>query len=107
MDSKIEAVKIIAASLVIGGLLFIADVAIADRTDVWTASSVSVTRVDLLKLLDGGCAVAACATYTKQDGGTSGLRCTEQVNVAGANRTTCLDIMNNKAPVLFKSSEDL
>lgn len=87
-------------------LLAIATVALADRIDVWDATSVNVYHVELNKLPDGGCSVLAHASYSKGDGGTvtEGSQTTE---VGGANRTICLDILNNKAPVLFKNDKGL
>ena len=82
-------------------------VAHADRTDVWSASSVAVYKVELNKMTDGGCSVRACATLSKQDGGTKSKCTQEAVEVGGANRTTCLDIIDVKAPNLFKSEEGL
>lgn len=84
----------------------LATVALADRTDIWNANSVAVYQVELIKLSDGGCAVQAYATITKQDGGitSEGSAVTP---VAGANRVTCLDIMDVKAPVLFKADKSL
>ena len=84
----------------------IASVANADRTDVWDASTVNVYRVDLEKLPDGGCAVTAFATMSKQDGGviSDGTRRTE---VSAGNRTDCLNIINVRAPVLFRADKDL
>lgn len=78
----------------------------ADRSDVWLASTVQVKAVNLLLLDDGGCAVSATARYAKSDGGPS-TETTGFVAVSGANRTTCLDIINNKAPALFKADRGL
>lgn len=87
-------------------VIFATVTALADRIDSWSAASVSVYKVELNLLSDGGCSVTAFASYTKADGGsvTEGSATTE---VAGANRTTCLDILNNKAPVLFKNDRGL
>lgn len=92
--------------LLLAAALAVSAVALADRTDVWLASTVSVYHVSLDLLPDGGCVVTAFASITKTDGGvtTEGSSPTE---VAGANRTTCLDILNNKAPVLFKTDKGL
>lgn len=81
----------------------------ADRVVTAIDSTVTVTRVELSPLPDGGCAVVAYATFqnagvTLPDGGPIlQQEGTRAVEVAGANRTTCLDILNNKAPVLFRS----
>ncbi len=88
------------------GALAFAPFAFADRTDVWSAASVNVTLTELHKLPDGGCAVLAVAAMTKQDGGVT-IEASRLVEVSGANRTTCLDILNTKAPVLFKTDKDL
>jgi hypothetical protein len=80
--------------------------ALADRTDTWSAASVKVYQVELLKLSDGGCAVQAHASMSKADGGTT-TESSAVVEVSGANRTTCLDIIDTKAPVLFKSDKGL
>lgn len=86
--------------------LTIAALAFADRTDIWSNASVVVKKVELLKLPDGGCAVQAYASFTKQDGGVviEGSALTE---VAGVNRTDCLNIMDTRAPVLFKADKGL
>ncbi len=94
------------AAMSIGALTFFALDANADRVDTWLASSVTVQTVTLLKLTDGGCAVSALATVTKSDGGVS-LEDSAAIEVSGANRTTCLDVLNNKAPVLFKADKGL
>lgn len=80
--------------------------ALADRIDVWSAASVTVYKTELHLLADGGCSVTAWASYSKADGGqvSEGSATTE---VAGANRVTCLDILNNKAPLLFKTDRGL
>lgn len=91
---------------ILAAIALVAGVALADRTDVWNAASVSVHDVHLRKLPDGGCSVQAWATYAKQDGGVADRPSNDQ-QVAGANRTTCLDIMDNKASILFKNDEGL
>lgn len=86
--------------------LLIATIAIADRTDTWLASTIAITKVELAPLPDGGCTVTAYGSYSNNLGKVvyEGTATTE---VAGANRTTCLDILNNKAPVLFKTDKGL
>ena len=93
-------------ALLVPFLVVVSGVAFADRTDVYLSNSAIVTRVHLDRLADGGCAVDACGQYSKQDGGTT-RACTPSIDVAGANRTTCLDLLDNKAPALFKSNEGL
>ncbi len=90
----------IAAALLLGAVVW------ADRTDVWNANSVAVQKVELDKLIDGGCAVQAYATLTKQDGGMA-YEGTRRVEVAGTNRADCLNILDVRAPVLFKSDKGL
>ncbi len=65
-----------------------------------------MTHVDLRLLADGGCSVQAWATYSKTDGGVSSEG-TASTDVTGANRTSCLDIIQTKAPVLFKADKGL
>ncbi len=95
----------VTVGLVVGAVLLSGE-AVADRTDVWLSSSVSVYRAELVRLPDGGCAVQAYANVSKSDGGVSsdGSALTD---VGGANRTTCLDVLDNKAPVLFKADKGL
>lgn len=92
---------------IIGAVVILAAfVALADRTDVWLAASVDVYKVELFKLSDGGCSVSAYANLSNAAGGTDSQG-TRSIEVAGANRTTCLDILNNKAPLLFKTDKGL
>lgn len=79
---------------------------LADRTDIWSAASVQVVSTNLQLLDDGGCAVVATARYAKSDGGMA-METSAATQVAGANRTTCLDILQNKAPALFKADKGL
>jgi len=74
----------------------------ADRVTTETEASVKVYRTELNTLSDGGCSVKAYALVTKSDGGVVGEG-SREVEVAGANRTSCLDIQT-KALVLFKST---
>lgn len=79
----------------------------ADRTDIWSATSVQVIHVELDLLPDGGCAVSAEATYSLADGGNTIEQRTRKTEVGGANRTVCLDILNSRAPVLFRADKGL
>ncbi len=87
-------------------VLLIATYAWADRTDVWSANSVVVYKLDLSRLPDGGCSVQAYGRITKSDGGTT-TEGTESREVSGANRTACLDLLDTKGPVLFKAERGL
>ncbi len=93
------------AVLALASLVF-ATIALADRTDVWSANSVVVKSVTLVKLADGGCAVAAQADFTKADGGRAS-EISAMTEVSGVNRTDCLNIIDTRAPVLFKSDKGL
>ncbi len=73
----------------------------ADRTTVDVDSSVGVKVVRLELLPDGGCAVQAWADLTHSDGGST-REPSAVVEVTGANRTTCLDVINTRALALFK-----
>ncbi len=84
----------------------VATSALADRTDIWSNATATVHQVELRKLGDGGCVVQATGIMIKQDGGIS-LETSRPVEVSGANQTACLDIINTKAPVLFKSDKGL
>ncbi len=83
---------------------FLSTVALAsDRVTTIPEATIVVQVAELLLQPDGGCAVMALAQATQSDGGIT----TEKspfVQVAGVNRTTCLDILQNKAVVLFKST---
>lgn len=92
--------------LIVASLLFVVGVAFADRIDVWSASSARVQEVTLRKLPDGGCAVQAFGTYTKQDGGVVGASSRIQ-ELGPANRAACLDLMDNRARALFLADEGL
>ncbi len=100
METKFKATLITCAFFISIGAAF------ADRTDVWSANSVQVTRVELEKLTDGGCAVVAWAVYSKSDGGTASEP-SRRAEVSGVNRTDCLNIIDTRAPVLFKSDKGL
>lgn len=91
--------------LMIGAVL-LSLAALADRTDVWSTASIRVTEVHLSKLPDGGCSVSATGTYTKADGGTL-TEATDHFEVAGANRTDCLNILDVRALALFKLDKGL
>ena len=78
----------------------------ADRSDVWLASTVKVQRVELISLPDGGCAVSVRANFSNAAGVTTS-ELARGVEVAGSARTVCLDILNNKAPALFKADRGL
>lgn len=81
-------------------------VAWADRTDVWDATTVTVKQATLEPLADGGCMITVFASVAKGDGGVM-VDTTAGKELAGANRTACLDILNNKALVLFKTDKGL
>lgn len=81
-------------------------IALADRVDTWLSASVSVKQVVLTRLPDGGCSVAAGATVDNQSGLQS-FEFVKPTDVSGANRTTCLDILDNKANALFKADKGL
>lgn len=85
---------------------FVAYSSFADRIDIWSASSINVQHVDLFKTADGGCLVVASAVIQKQDGGISNDY-SKATEVSGANQTACLDILNTRAPVLFKADKGL
>lgn len=107
MNPKTIAITAAVAAAIIAGTFVLApDEALADRTDVWSAASVDVHKVDLAKLSDGGCSVQAHAFMTKQDGGIAS-ESSRPVEVGGANRTTCLDVLNTRGPALFKADKDL
>ncbi len=74
----------------------------SDRTHVDSESSLRVYKSDLISLADGGCAVQAFAYVTASDGGLT-QEASRVVEVAGANRTACLDVFT-KSLVLFKST---
>ena len=95
-----------AAAVVLAAVLLVGDEAGADRTDVHLSSTVRIHKVDLYKLADGGCAVQAYGTYLKTDGGVTD-RPSVLREVAGANRTDCLNIMDTRAPALFRADEGL
>jgi hypothetical protein len=78
----------------------------ADRVTTVTEASVRVYKVELELLPDAGCSVVAHARITQTDGGTltEASRGGTPVEVAGTNRTDCLNIINTRAPVLFKST---
>jgi hypothetical protein len=90
--------KLIAVLVLVPSLIFA-----ADRVTIVPEASIKVYRVELDKLPDGGCAVTALATMTQTDGGilTEGSR---RLEVAGVNRTDCLNIIDTRASVLFKST---
>ncbi len=90
----------------VAAILVVSVVAFADRTDIWSNSSVKVYQVELMKLPDAGCAVQAWATYTKSDGGIANEP-SAITEVAGVNRTDCLNIIDVRAPVLFKAEKGL
>ncbi len=75
----------------------------ADRVMTDLESSIKVYKTELNSLPDGGCSAQAYARITQSDGGTK-TEGSRVVEVSGANRTTCLDILDTKAPALFKSS---
>lgn len=90
----------------IGVVLLDGDDAMADRTDIWLSSSVVVSKLELYRLPDGGCEVEAHASFMKQDGGTR-HKSSGTLEVAGANRTVCLDLLNTKGPAIFRAVEGL
>jgi hypothetical protein len=103
MTRSTLAALVVALSVFVG---LLAGSALADRTDVWSAASVYMRDVHLRKLADGGCSVQAWALYTKQDGGIAD-KVSQDREVSGANRTSCLDVMDVKASALFKADEGL
>ncbi len=92
--------------LLVLAVVALAGIALADRTEVWLSNSVNVQKVYLSKLADGGCSVRAEALTTKQDGG-SALDSSKDLEVSGVNRTDCLNIIDTRAPVLFKADKGL
>lgn len=77
------------------GLAATAAIALAQsRTDEWDANTARGTAVDLRLLPDGGCVVAAmCGRLVSADGGVTLEGCSEGPELQGANRTTCLQIL--------------
>ncbi len=86
-------------------LCVVSGIALADRTDVWLASTVKVDNVELQSMSDGGCRIIAQARYAMTDGGTA-FETSKVKEVSGANMTSCLDILI-KAAVLFKTDKGL
>lgn len=84
----------------------VACVCLADRVDTWLASSVVVSNVTLTRLPAGGCSATAVANVTTSLGKTVQIVATP-ATLAGANLTECLDILDVKAPVLFKNDQGL
>lgn len=89
---------LVAVSLLLVGGIVLA----SDRTHVDSESSLRIYKTDLLSLSDGGCAVQTFAYVTASDGGVT-QEASRVAEVAGANRTACLDIFT-KSLVLFKST---
>lgn len=74
----------------------------ADRVVTVPEAGIRVIRSELTALPDGGCAVQAFATFPNSGGGAQS-EASPQVEVGGANRTVCLDVLN-RSLLLFKSS---
>ncbi len=73
-----------------------------NRTHTDVESSLRITHTQLMALSDGGCAVQTFATVTSTDGGIT-QEPSRVAEVAGANRTACLDILD-RSLILFKST---
>lgn len=74
----------------------------ADRTTVDLETGIDPYHMELNTLPDGGCAVQVHVRLTQSDGGTKTESSGDFVEVAGANRTTCLDIVKVKGLALYK-----
>jgi hypothetical protein len=74
-------------------LLLVSAAALADWTDVFVESTAKVTTAKLSLLEDGGCSIEGHGQATKTDGGV-GFGSTGRIELAGANRTTCLNILS-------------
>lgn len=85
----------------------IPSVARADRADVWLASTVDVHEVRINELRDGGCALTACGTYRKADGGLQAT-CTDKTELAAGStaQIRCLNVLSS-ADTAFKAAEGL
>jgi hypothetical protein len=91
------------AAVALGASFALLDAEAADRVVTVREATIDIYKVELDQLRDGGCAVTAYASMTQTDGGllTEGSR---RVEVAGVNRTDCLNILDTRAPALFKST---
>ncbi len=81
-------------------------VALADRSDLWSANSVIVRRMIVEPLPDGGCTATAVASYTLTDAGSFVIETSRTQELSGANRTTGLDALA-KGLILFKADKGL
>lgn len=93
-------------NLITIGACLISAICLADRVDTWLASSVNVKQATLTRTASGGCTVQAMADVTNAAGKTITVM-SAPTSVAGANLTECLDILDTKAPVLFKNDQGL
>ncbi len=83
-------------------IFVVLEVMAGDRSHVDAEASLRITQTHLISLSDGGCSVQAFASVTSNDGGVT-QEPSAVVQVAGANRTSCLDVLT-KSLVLFKST---
>lgn len=90
-----KAIALVCTLVVFGALA-------ADRTVTAVDSSIVIYQVAVTPVKDGGCAAQAWGTFNYADGGTSN-EATRIVETSGGNRTTCLDILNTKGLLIFKS----